>query len=119
MFCTIIHIRICLCNPERKDMVKHIIIWRLRAEAHGNPAARNAELIKEKLEALRGKVPGMLKIEVGVDFGRTESSGDLVLYCEFEDRAALRAYIDHPEHKAVAPFIAAARSERLIADYET
>lgn len=100
-------------------MIKHIIIWKLKEHAHGNPRARNAELIKEKLEALRGKVPGMLKIEVGADIIGSPDSGDLALYCEFEDRAALDAYRDHPEHKAVAPFIVEARASRLMADFET
>jgi hypothetical protein len=99
-------------------MVKHIIIWRLKPEAHGNTAAANAKLIKERMEALHGKIPGLLKIEVGFDFARTETSGDLALYCEFADKSAFEIYKDHPEHKAVFPFIAAARSERLMADYE-
>lgn len=100
-------------------MIKHIIVWRLKDAAHGNPKAHNAKLIKEKLEALRGRIPGLLKIEVGIDVSRGPESGDLVLYSEFEDVAALEAYRVHPEHKAVFPFIAAARAERIIVDYET
>ena len=100
-------------------MVKHIVLWRLKPEAHGQSAAENARAIKEKLEALRGRVPGMLKIEVGVDVSRTDASCDLALYSEFETRAALDAYQAHPEHKAVMPFILEARSERRLVDYET
>lgn len=99
-------------------MIKHIIVWRLKPEAHGNSAAVNARLIKDKLEALRGRIPGMLAIEVGVDISRGAESGDLVLYSEFEDTDALEAYKAHPEHKAVFPFIAAARADRIIVDYE-
>ena len=99
-------------------MVKHIVLWRLKPEAHGRPAAENARAIKEKLEGLRGRIPGMLKIEVGLDFSRTESSCDLALYSEFESRAALDAYQSHPEHKAVMPFIAEARTLRQLVDYE-
>jgi hypothetical protein len=99
-------------------VVKHIVFWKLKAEAHGQPAAENARVIKEKLEALRGRIPGMLKIEVGLDFSRTAASCDLALYSEFESRAALDAYQSHPDHKGVMPFIAEARSERLLVDYE-
>ncbi len=35
-------------------MVKHLVLWRLKPEAHGQSAAENARAIKEKLEALRG-----------------------------------------------------------------
>ncbi len=99
-------------------MVKHIVIWRLKPEAHGRTAAQNAQSIKEKLESLRGRVPGMLRLEVGLDFSREESSGDLVLYSEFETRDALNAYQVHPEHEAMKPFILEARSERRLVDYE-
>ena len=47
-------------------MIKHIVVWRLREAAHGNDRATNARLIREKLEALRGQIPGLLKLEVGL-----------------------------------------------------
>jgi len=99
-------------------LVKHLVLWRLKPEAHGRTAAENAHAIKEKLEGLRGRVPGLLRIEVGIDFSRTDSSSDVALYSEFESRAALEAYQAHPEHKAVMPFIAEARGERRVVDYE-
>jgi Stress responsive A/B Barrel Domain len=100
-------------------VIKHLVLWRLKPEAHGRSGAENASAIKEKLEALRGRIPGMLKIEVGLDFSRTDASCDLALYSEFESRAALDAYQSHPEHKAVMPFILEARAERRLVDYET
>jgi hypothetical protein len=99
-------------------VVKHIVVWRLKPEAHARTAAQNARLIKDRLEALNGRIPGMLLLEVGLDFSGTEQSGDLVLYSEFESRAALDAYQVHPEHEAVKPFILEARSERRLVDYE-
>jgi quinol monooxygenase YgiN len=99
-------------------MIKHIVLWRLKPEAHGRPAAENAKLIKQKLEALGGVVPGLLRIEVGIDFERSEQASDIVLYSELESRAALEAYQVHPAHKAVMPFIMEARSERRVVDYE-
>jgi hypothetical protein len=99
-------------------VVKHIVLWRLKPEAHGRPAADNARAIKEKLEALRGRIPGMLRLEVGIDFSREETSSDVVLVSEFESRAALDAYQVHPAHEAVKGFILEARSERRLVDYE-
>jgi hypothetical protein len=99
-------------------VVKHIVVWRLKPEAHGRTAAQNAVSIKEKLEALRGRIPGMLRLEVGLDFSREETSSDVVLYSEFESRAALDGYQVHPEHEAVKGFILEARSERRLVDYE-
>jgi len=99
-------------------MVKHIVMWRLKQEAHGNSAEHNARLIKQKLEALFGQIPGLLAIEVGLDFSRTDSSADVVLLSEFTDKAALEAYQCHPEHQALIPFIGGASSERRVVDYD-
>jgi hypothetical protein len=99
-------------------MIKHIVMWRLKDVAHGNDSQTNATLIKEKLTALRGRIPGMEALEVGFDFSRTDSSCDVVLYSEFIDRKALQAYQENPEHEALKPFIGMATLERRIADYE-
>ena len=99
-------------------MIKHIVIWRLKETAHGNDKRTNAWLIKEKLERLRGKIPGLLVMEVGIDHSATESSGDVVLYSEFTSQEALNGYQSHPEHKAIMPFVAEARLERRVVDYE-
>lgn len=98
-------------------MIKHIVMWRLQDHALGNDKATNARLIKEKLEALRGRIPGMLNIEVGIDFSASAQSADVVLYSEFESRQALDAYQSHPEHEALVPFVQAVRSDRLVVDY--
>ena len=87
-------------------------------EAHGNSAEVNAHLIKEKLEALSGRIPGLLSIEVGVDFSRTDSSADVVLVSVFTDLSALEAYQCHPEYQLLAPFIGGASRERRVVDYK-
>lgn len=99
-------------------MIKHIVMWRLKDTALGNDKAVNARLIKQRLEALRDRIPGLLKIEVGLDFSATDQSADMVLYSEFENRQALDAYQAHPEHEAIKPFVLSVRSDRLLADYE-
>lgn len=99
-------------------MIKHIVMWRLKESAGGNDKAGNAALLKEKLEALAGRIPGLLKIEVGLDFSGTPDSPDVVLYSELESREALEGYRSHPEHQAVFPFVKEIASERRVVDYE-
>jgi hypothetical protein len=99
-------------------MIKHIVTWKLKDQANGNDKATNAQKIKELLEGLRGKIPGMLHIEVGIDYSKTDASFDVLLYSEFESKAALDGYQAHPLHKAVMPFIGEARLERVLVDYE-
>lgn len=99
-------------------MIKHIVMWKLLDQAEGNSKHENARLAKQRLEALNGKVPGLLKLEVGVDFSGSDAAMDLILYSEFEDLAALQRYQQHPDHVAVFPFMQAIRSERRVVDYE-
>ncbi|WP_419034379.1 Dabb family protein [Dysgonomonas gadei] len=98
-------------------MIKHIVMWKLKDEAHGNDKATNAGLIKEKLEALSGKIDGLLKIEVGIDF-LGGGNFDVVLYSELSSKDALDTYQNHPLHQAVLPFIREAVMDRKAVDYE-
>ena len=98
-------------------MIKHIVMWKLKDQAEGNDKQANALLMKEKLDAIVNLVPGMLKLEVGIDMDLDAASFDVVLYSEFEDKDALAAYQVHPEHKAVFPFISAVRESRFAVDY--
>lgn len=98
-------------------MVKHIVMWKLKNEAHGNNKATNAKLIKEKLEDLNGKIEGLLKAEVGIDF-LGGGNFDVVLYSEVSSREALDSYQQHPLHQAVLPFIREAVVDRKAVDFE-
>jgi hypothetical protein len=98
-------------------MVKHIVMWKLKEEAHGNDKVRNAGLIKEKLEALNGKIDGLLKLEVGIDF-LGGGNFDVVLYSELSKKEDLDTYQNHPLHQAVLPFIREAVSDRKAVDFE-
>ena len=98
-------------------MIKHIVMWKLKEQAEGNDKQTNALLMKEKLEAIADIVPGMIKLEVGIDLGLDAAGIDVVLYSEFADESALAAYQAHPEHKAVFPFISAVRDARHAVDY--
>lgn len=99
-------------------MIQHIVMWRLKESAHGNDKATNARLIQEKLEALRGRIPGLRRIEVGLDFSATANSADVVLLSEFGSREDLAAYQAHPEHQAVVAFVSEAVCERRLVDFE-
>lgn len=99
-------------------MIKHLVMWRLKDHAHGNDRVANARLFKEKLEALAGRIPGLLRIEAGIDFSCSAVSFDVALYSEFADRKALDGYQVHPLHEAVKAFIVEASTERVVVDYE-
>lgn len=97
-------------------MVKHIVSWRLKGE--GNEKLRAALQVKSWLEALQGKIPGLIKIEVGVNYLDDANASDIVLYSEFAGRSALAGYQIHPEHEAVKGKVGALTSERRVVDYD-
>lgn len=98
-------------------MVKHIVFWQLKESAHNNTKEENALLFKEKLEALKGQIDGLLHIEVGINFLEGAGNYDVVLYTELESPEALKFYAEHPKHVAIIPFIKEAVSDRKAVDY--
>jgi len=98
-------------------MLKHIVMWKLKDHADGPDRAANAIEMKRRLDECATIVPGILKFEVVIAQPGLESTYDLVLYSEFEDKAALEAYTRHPTHQALVAFVGAIREGRQCMDY--
>lgn len=99
-------------------MIKHIVCFKLKEFAEGASRAENARKIKQQLDELAAKVPGIEKLEVGINFVEDPMAYDIGLYCEFATRAALEAYQLHPEHQKIVQFIGKVRDQRVVVDYE-
>ena len=69
-------------------MVKHIILWKLKEE-HNTAAVKQG--IKNGLEGLTGKIPGLVEIRVQTE-SLPSSNADVMLYSIFEDEASLKEY---------------------------
>lgn len=97
-------------------MIKHIVMWDVRG---GSEAERrdNVETVQRAFEGLRGRIPGLLRLEVGIDESAVDYACDVVLYTEFETRAALDAYATHPEHLRVRDALQGLRTARHQVDY--
>ncbi|MEO7494266.1 MAG: Dabb family protein [Massilia sp.] len=98
-------------------MIKHIVMWKLKDFAEGGDRAANALKMKQLLEGCATVVPGILKFEVALAQPGLEATYDVVLYSEFDSKASLDAYAEHPAHQAVKPFIGAVRDARQCMDY--
>lgn len=82
-------------------MVKHIILWTLK-EMNDSEKESVKKGIKEGLEGLKGKIPGLIDIKVNTEGRLASSTADLMLDSTFESTDALKGYSKHPEHVAVA-----------------
>jgi hypothetical protein len=100
-------------------MFTHIVLWKLKDDANGKSKAENARLMKERFEEIANMLDGLRRLDVGIDELRTPDSADVVLFTEFESRAAYEAYVVHPAHKAVSEFVSGIRSERRVIDFES
>jgi hypothetical protein len=74
--------------------------------------------VKTEFESLRGRIPGLLHLEIGVDESHADYAFDVVLYSEFASREALAAYAEHPEHLRVRRALGDVRTARHQVDYE-
>lgn len=99
-------------------MVKHIILWQLKDELSAEERNTVKAEMKESLEGLAGKIPGLLEIKVQTE-ALSSSNAEVMLDTTFTDEESLKGYAVHPEHVAVAdgkvrPFT----KTRLCLDFE-
>jgi hypothetical protein len=99
-------------------MIKHIVFWTLNDRENQHSREETVAAIKQKIDGMRGRIPGLLHIEGGIDFTRSPNSCDIALYAELESREALAAYHVHPVHEEFKSFIGSRRSQRSLIDYE-
>lgn len=100
-------------------MVKHIILWKLKADFSAEEKAQILAGIKTNLEALAGVVPGLLEIKVNCEKVLASSNADLMLDSTLESPEALKGYAVHPAHVAVAnTYVRPFTEVRLCLDYE-
>jgi len=97
-------------------VIKHIVMWRLSGPTREERACQ-AQRLASSFHSLRGRVPGLLHLEVGLDTSGVDYACDVVLYSEFESEAALQAYATHPEHLRVKREVGDMRIARHQVDY--
>lgn len=94
-------------------MIKHIVMWKLKQDC--DKAAVSLKM-KQSLEALAGKVDGLISISVGESF--SGGNFDVCLVSEHTDRAALAGYDVHPLHLEAKRLIGQFVQAREACDFE-
>ena len=95
-------------------MIKHIILWNFQ---EGRGSEEDKLKIKNGLEALKDKIPGIVEIEVMAK-PVTGSNADIMLNSTFESLEALNNYQVHEEHVKIATFVRSVTCNRMCMDYE-
>ncbi len=87
-------------------MIRHVVMWKFKE-------GTDLQKIKQELEGLNGKIPGLLSLEVGI-----EADGG-VLISDHDSWEALDTYAKHPLHVAAADtFVRPFAVSRQAVNYE-
>lgn len=98
-------------------MVHHIVMWKFKSEIGESEKPALKKAMKEQLEGLVGKVPGLLSLQFVAE-PVPSSTHDIALVSTLEKAEDIAVYATHPEHAKVAdtyvrPFV----TERACLDY--
>ncbi|MFM2279363.1 MAG: hypothetical protein RLZZ444_1594 [Pseudomonadota bacterium] len=96
--------------------IRHVVMWDVKGETHAEKA-EVANRIKAEFESLKGAIPGMLELEIGIDISKISYACDVVLIADFETAEALGAYAVHEAHLAVRDRLEGLRVARHQVDY--
>ncbi len=98
-------------------MIRHIVVLKVVAD-DTSQRDRHARAVADSLRSLKGRVPDLLSISVGVDDGTLPNHWDVVLVTEHPSFDALAAYQIHPHHREVVEAINPLVAARAVADYD-
>ena len=97
-------------------MVKHIILWKLKESLTEEEKTVARAEAKRRLEALTGKIDGMISLKVVTD-RLPSSNADMMLDSEFETVEALAGYQTNPLHVEAATYVRSVVESRLCLDF--
>lgn len=98
-------------------MIKHVVMFTINPDAGLDKKATQITM-KEKLNSLRGKIDGMVSLEVGINQNASSDAFDVCLITEHNTWQDLQNYQDHPLHQEVSKYIGSVRKGRAVADFE-
>jgi hypothetical protein len=97
-------------------MIKHIVMWKVAGETR-EEKLESVQKLKSAFDGITNVIPGLTRVEIGVDISRIDYACDVVLYSEFESQAALENYTTHPVHLKLKSELAGLRVARFQVDY--
>lgn len=105
-------------NIGRIDMVRHLILWKLKESLTVEEKNTVLNNMKEHLEGLVGIVPGLVNLKIVIN--KMESSNaDVMLDSVLESEEALKGYQGHPAHVEVAnTYVRPFTEVRMCIDYK-
>ncbi|MGN0256787.1 MAG: Dabb family protein [Bacteroides sp.] len=98
-------------------MVKHIVLFKLRADVPAEQRLEAMRSFKAAIEALPERISCIRKVEVGLNVNLSEA-WHIALYSEFDSLDDVKRYAVHPDHVAAGKLLAEVKESRACVDYE-
>ena len=95
-------------------MVDHLVLFAVNDDA----SAEDVEDLLASIRSLRGSIPNVTDLSVGEDFSGRAKGYTHGLFVRLRTTDDLRAYLDHPDHRAVVEKLDALTTGRLVVDYD-
>jgi hypothetical protein len=99
-------------------MIKHLVLWKMKPLADGRTGRENAEILAQRLNALKSVIPSVVSIEAGVNFSDAAAACDVGLHTAFKTKEDLDVYQKHPAHVQIAEWIKSIADSKTMADFE-
>ena len=93
-------------------MITHIVLFKLIDR-------RNAQKARDVMLGMKGKIPQLRHLEVGVDVLHSERSYDLALVTKFDSMEEMKEYQAHSVHVDVLKYMTSVRESSITVDYES
>ena len=98
-------------------MVRYSVMWKFKP-SDGRTPKETAEDVKERYESLKGLIPGLLDIEVGVNRNDSATTYDAIMIADFESWKALADYKADTMRDSVREYSDSLAESRVRVEYE-
>ena len=95
-------------------MIDHLVLFAVKGDA----SAGDVEDLLSSLWGLKEGVPNVVDLTVGEDFSGRGGGHTHGLFARSASPDDLRAYLEHPEHRAVVEKLNTLTTGRLVVDYD-
>ncbi len=94
-------------------MLTHIVFFKLH-----DRSLENKQKFRDALESMRGKIPQIRAMEVGVNVVESARAYDVALYQKFDSLDTMQEYQTHPIHQTLLPYLRESSESIVAVDYK-
>ncbi len=98
-------------------MIRHIVLFKLVHSGDEEALRRARNEVKNRLEALVGKIDVIRTMEVGINLVESGRAFDIALVSAFDNLEDLETYRVHPAHQEVVKYISEFKEQSAAVDF--